>query len=75
MSDDSVLTQHLDGRLDSVDSLRTDTWDCLSFILSEDEVLHDLVTFSFVTLHHFSMEGGGGVTQQQSRSSSVSFRY
>ena len=55
--DTSLLVQNMDGRLDSVDSLRTSTQFRLALIPSADEALRDLGTFAFVELHIFSMGG------------------
>ena len=57
-SEASLLAQHLDGRLESADSLRTASRVRLDVIPSADEALRDLGTFAFVVLHFFS--GGGG---------------
>ena len=56
-ADDSLLSQQLDGRLASVDSLRIAARFFLAVILSADEVLLNLGTFLFMTLHLFSAAG------------------
>ena len=56
-ADASLLAQQIDGRLASVDSLRTAARFCLAAILSADEALRDLGTFAFVASHLFSTGG------------------
>ena len=56
-ADASLLAQQLDGRLASVDSLRTAARVRLACILYVDEALRDLGTFDFVASHLFSAAG------------------
>ena len=56
-ADASLLAQQLDGRLTSVDSLRTATKVRLATIPSVDEALWDLGTFAFVASNLFSVGG------------------
>ena len=53
----SLLLKHMDGHLDSADSLRTSARVHLEVILSTDKALCDLGTFDLVVLHLFC-EGG-----------------
>ena len=56
-ADASLLAQQLDGRLELVESIRTDAHVRLAAILSVEKALHDLGTFAFVALHLFSAGG------------------
>ena len=53
----SILEQHMYGRLNLADSLRTDAWVRLEVILFVEEVICDLGNFSFVKAHLFSVSG------------------
>ena len=53
-ANDSLLAQQLDGRLASADSLQIYARFRLAVILSADEALRDLGTFTFVALHLLS---------------------
>ena len=55
--DASLLTQQLDGRLESADSLRMAARVRLSVIPSADKALRDLHTFAFFALRLFSVGG------------------
>ena len=52
-----LLAQHLNGRLDSADSLQTVAWVHLDVILFAYEALRKLETFAFVALYLFSARG------------------
>ena len=52
--DASILEQHLDGQLGSLESLWIATRAHLACTPSADEALRELVTFAFVALHLFS---------------------
>ena len=54
-ADASLLAQQLDGRLALEDSLRKAARVRLANIPSADEALHDLLIFSFVASHLFSV--------------------
>ena len=56
-ADTSLLTQQLDGRLASVDSLQTAVRVFLANIPSVEEALRNLATFAFVALRLFSAVG------------------
>ena len=56
-ADTSLLTQQLDGRLASVDSLQTAVRVFLANIPSVEEALRNLATFAFVALRLFSAGG------------------
>ena len=55
-ADASLLKQHLDGRLASVEYLWMAARFHLVAILYVEEALRDLGTFAFFTLHLFSVE-------------------
>ena len=56
-ADAYLLSQKMDGRLDSKDSLRTATRVRLSAIMSTEEALRYLLTFTFVESHLFYAGG------------------
>ena len=56
-ADASLLSQYLDRRLESADSLRTAVRVCLASILSAVEALRGLGTFAFIALHLFVAGG------------------
>ena len=58
------LDQHMDGQLDSVDSLQIAARVCQAVIPSEDEALSDSVAFAFLDSHLFY---SGGVTCSSNR--------
>ena len=62
--DASLIAYHMDTRLAFVDFLWTATWVTLSVILSMDEAIHDLGTFTFVVVPFLSV---GGETHTSSR--------
>ena len=68
----SLLAQQLDGWLASTDYLQKYARVHLDLTPPADEVLRNLVTFSFVASHLFS--AGGGNTQKKLRRSSISLR-
>ena len=56
-SDESLLAQQLDGRIDSAYYLQTAPQVRLAVIPSVDKVKRDLDTFAFVAYHLFSTGG------------------